>query len=72
MEDPLAAIKGLRHDAQKVNVIEELLLALVGCTGDAFMDTGSSRKAKIADHSSCAFKTNPDLHFISPPDRSAS
>lgn len=51
------------------NILEELLIALMGHTGDIFVDVSASGRGKIADPGACSFTTAKDLRFISAPDR---
>jgi len=51
------------------SILEELLIALMGHTGDIFVDVSSSGRGKIADPGACSFATAKDLRFISAPDR---
>jgi hypothetical protein len=51
------------------SILEELLIALMGHTGDIFVDGSSSGRGRIADPGACGFATAKDLRFISAPDR---
>jgi len=51
------------------SILEELLITLMGHTGDIFVDALPSGRSKIADPAVCSFATAKDLHFISAPDR---
>ena len=51
------------------SILEELLIALKGHTGDIFVDDPPGGRSKIADPTACNFSTAKDLRFISAPDR---
>ncbi|GAQ91736.1 Gamma-tubulin ring complex protein [Klebsormidium nitens] len=63
-------------------MLHELLLALVGCTGDVFVDTHSEAhklgrpnssildEATLAEPASCPIKLAPDIDFVSESERS--
>lgn len=62
-------------------MIHELLLAMVGCTGDVFIDTereaqqlgrpakSAYHEATQADPASCPVKLAPDIDFVSQSER---
>lgn len=61
--------RAVRSSAAGVNILEELLLALMGHTGDVFVDTSDVKKASMADRSGSSFRTSLDLDFITAPQR---
>ena len=52
-----------------VNIFEELLLALMGHTGDVFRNLSSPEDTGTIDQNKCSFKTSSELHFITAPQR---
>lgn len=69
MQDPIPVQDVLEQRAEDVNILEELLMALMGHPGDVFEDTSSPRSSKIADRGRYTLKTSTKYPFIPPPQR---
>lgn len=70
MQDHQLDSKIENQPPQHINILEELLLALMGHSGDVFTDTSPTSKLKVAEPGRCTLITNEELSFIARPERS--